>query len=660
MANSGIVKTVSGTVRAVATDGSERFLHVGDSVLPNEQVITGATGTITIESSDGNIIDLGFNSEITFNSELITPESNAESEVKALQQAILENKLDPSELEAPAAGRPAATGDNNGALGDDGHTAVHVFYELPTRTPDSGFETKGIFNQFSELEEEFILNPDTGTGAVAGADQETETLPTLSINDVTIQEPPGGFFNNSDSYNIAYIIDVSRSMNIGTRLADTQQAISSLNQSIVDLGIADKTEIAVIPFHHRIPGGDRAPTFFTTADPDTNNNSINDIKEFIDGLQPSGGTNFTPPLEVAADWLNDQARHEDSQNIIFFISDGRGRFNPLDPDIQALYNPAEINAKIISIGIGPTASADQLDLVDDLNGNNNSSIQVPNTADLGAVLSNLIQQGGGGGGGSTGLAIAEFTVSLSAVTDQAVTVSFTTVDGTAISGGTGVNENDYSLKSGTVTIPAGSTSATIEITIFSDHIPEDPEQFLVLLDNPVNATIADGTGVGTIIDNPPIEENDNPTVGVTFTQLANIEQQVNSPLIGDKENDILEGQAGNDILIGGSGNDILTGGAGADIFNWNEGDADGSIDTIVDFNTSEGDIIKLSDILDYNSGNDDISKFLNISEVEDNAVISIDTDGSGGYTDGSIVLKGISIADIDVGQMISNGELVVE
>jgi T1SS-143 domain-containing protein len=60
--------------------------------------------------------------------------------------------------------------------------------------------------------------------------------------------------------------------------------------------------------------------------------------------------------------------------------------------------------------------------------------------------------------------------------------------------------------------------------------------------------------------------------------------------------------AGDDTLIGGGGDDILIGGEGADIFQWNEGD-DGSagspaVDTVVDFNAGEGDVLNLADLLD--------------------------------------------------------------
>ena len=71
---------------------------------------------------------------------------------------------------------------------------------------------------------------------------------------------------------------------------------------------------------------------------------------------------------------------------------------------------------------------------------------------------------------------------------------------------------------------------------------------------------------------------------------------------GGADNDSLTGGYGNDFLDGGDGNDTLIGGAGADTFVVG---ANG-IDTIVDFNFSEGDKIQISTLelgissFDYN------------------------------------------------------------
>nr|MBC8184547.1 T9SS type A sorting domain-containing protein [candidate division KSB1 bacterium] len=97
-----------------------------------------------------------------------------------------------------------------------------------------------------------------------------------------------------------------------------------------------------------------------------------------------------------------------------------------------------------------------------------------------------------------------FAVTLSATSASAVTVSYQTANGTATA------PNDYTYASGTLTIPAGSTTATIYVPLIDDAIDENNEQFYVNLSNPVNATIADNKGIGTIGDN-----DQPPTISIT-------------------------------------------------------------------------------------------------------------------------------------------------
>jgi hypothetical protein len=68
-----------------------------------------------------------------------------------------------------------------------------------------------------------------------------------------------------------------------------------------------------------------------------------------------------------------------------------------------------------------------------------------------------------------GAGTMSFTVSLSAISGQDVSVDYTTTDGTAIT------PDDYTATSGTLTIPAGSASGTIAVTIIDDLLSEGAE-----------------------------------------------------------------------------------------------------------------------------------------------------------------------------------------
>ena len=89
---------------------------------------------------------------------------------------------------------------------------------------------------------------------------------------------------------------------------------------------------------------------------------------------------------------------------------------------------------------------------------------------------------------------ATFMVSLSPASSQVVTVAYATQDGTAVA------DSDYTAASGTLQFDPGMTSHTIRVAVLNDTAVEPTETFAVELSDPVRATLADGTGVGTITD----------------------------------------------------------------------------------------------------------------------------------------------------------------
>jgi hypothetical protein len=96
-----------------------------------------------------------------------------------------------------------------------------------------------------------------------------------------------------------------------------------------------------------------------------------------------------------------------------------------------------------------------------------------------------------------GSAVSGFVIGLSAPSGKSVTVTYTTLDGTANAPG------DYTAKTANVTFTPGQTSKSISITTVQDTVDEDDETFTVRLSNAQNATIADANGLGTILDNDP-------------------------------------------------------------------------------------------------------------------------------------------------------------
>ncbi len=98
-------------------------------------------------------------------------------------------------------------------------------------------------------------------------------------------------------------------------------------------------------------------------------------------------------------------------------------------------------------------------------------------------------------GNATQQATLRFTISLSAPSPQLIELDYQALDGTAL-----VADSDYvGVATTRLQIPAGDTSAFIDITINGDDTAEIDEQFSVELSNiTANAEISDAIGVGTI------------------------------------------------------------------------------------------------------------------------------------------------------------------
>ncbi len=89
---------------------------------------------------------------------------------------------------------------------------------------------------------------------------------------------------------------------------------------------------------------------------------------------------------------------------------------------------------------------------------------------------------------------AVFTVSLNGTATQTVSVNYATANGTALAG------SDYTGRSGTLTFPVGTTSATVSVPITPDATVELNETFTLVLSGASSASITDGTGIGTIVN----------------------------------------------------------------------------------------------------------------------------------------------------------------
>ncbi|MBF0214175.1 MAG: hypothetical protein HQM00_11550 [Magnetococcales bacterium] len=177
-----------------------------------------------------------------------------------------------------------------------------------------------------------------------------------------------------------------------------------------------------------------------------------------------------------------------------------------------------------------------------------------------------------------------YTVRLSDSVGTPVTVYYATANGTALS------FSDYTATSGTLIIPAGSTSVSFRVSVLDNTVSESNETFSVVISDP-GSGVALGA-VRSVITT--VTDNDVPTSGGSTLEsstsrvlpvgVANLMLTGSSAiqgtgnilnntltgnvaantLRGEGGADTLYGRGGDDLLYGGSEDDVLDGGIGAD------------------------------------------------------------------------------------------------
>jgi acid phosphatase type 7 len=102
--------------------------------------------------------------------------------------------------------------------------------------------------------------------------------------------------------------------------------------------------------------------------------------------------------------------------------------------------------------------------------------------------------------GNSGMRAVVFTVTASGSLKGSAGVSYATANGSAGAPG------DYGATSGTLSFDRQNKTRTITVQVVADTLDEVDETFQLRLSSPTGATISDGTGVGTIVDDdsPPV------------------------------------------------------------------------------------------------------------------------------------------------------------
>ncbi|HWN09270.1 MAG TPA: Calx-beta domain-containing protein [Pyrinomonadaceae bacterium] len=144
--------------------------------------------------------------------------------------------------------------------------------------------------------------------------------------------------------------------------------------------------------------------------------------------------------------------------------------------------------------------------------------------------------------GNSGTTDYTFTITLSAASDQTVTVDYGTGDVSA------TQPSDYTqLTTTTLTFNPGETTKNVTVSVNGDTEVEPDETFTLNLSNAVNATITDASGIGTIT-------NDDTDVSVAVSPLSVNEDGVPNLVYTFTRTGVTTGSVTANFSVGGTAN----------------------------------------------------------------------------------------------------------
>ena len=103
---------------------------------------------------------------------------------------------------------------------------------------------------------------------------------------------------------------------------------------------------------------------------------------------------------------------------------------------------------------------------------------------------------------------AVFSVTLNKQSDDVVTVTYDTSNGSAIA------DSDYTATSGTLVFQPGQQAKTIAVAVSDDTLLEGNETFTVSLSDPPNATLLKGVGTASRSWTTTARPSGNPTLAI--------------------------------------------------------------------------------------------------------------------------------------------------
>ncbi|TAK89420.1 MAG: retention module-containing protein, partial [Burkholderiaceae bacterium] len=267
---------------------------------------------------------------------------------------------------------------------------------------------------------------------------------------------------------------------------------ANFNLATIDDTLAEGTESIIVTLAS--PSGGNYENLVISG----SNGSVTTMIADNDGV-PTIQSISSPTVQEGTDLVYSVVLSNGSaSSTVFPFTLGGGTAVPADYGSPAFSNGVTLSAGVLTVPAGVTSFTMTLPTIDDALNETNETVPltIGGTTGTGTIIDNdatptlsindvTVNEAAG---------TATFTVSLSAASGQTVNVNFATSNGTATAGA------DYTATSGTLTFAPGVTTQTVTVSILNDTLYEVSENFNVNLSSPVNATIADGLGIGTIRD----------------------------------------------------------------------------------------------------------------------------------------------------------------
>ncbi len=475
----------------------------------------------------------------------------------------------------------------------------------------------------------------TGTGVITGA----------GSSDILVGDVGGSsIVNQSKDYNIVMMLDVSGSMGSKDRPGDRMYKLIKAVENLVD--DLDAYQGGVVKIHF-VPFATDVGTekTFDLSQP----NALQNIYNYIGGLNGGGMTNYEAPMQAAIDWMEAaKASNPNAERISYFVSDGAPNHFMSNSDRpvnagdnsagaemsmdhirgQADYdgtanddNFSEINAlkglsEVVGVGIALGANSTNFGYIKEID-SDGKAINVQNPDDLYA-----------------GLKEGSPLYNLSAAGNDSLVGG----DGNDYLFGDALNTDALGAAKG-LNLPIGSGwEVFAKLEAGNGWTRADTLAYIKANAEQLGSESTGSNGSTRSGGHDTLEGGNG-----------------NDYLFGQEGNDVLYGGAGNDHLYGGSGNDTLYGGAGADTFHFVGNDGH---DKIKDFNVAEGDVLDLSQLLETTSATQaTLNKFIFATDVGGNTVISVDLNGSGNAANAQALVTLEGVHGVNLNDLIANGHL---